>query len=163
MTTRNEETTTGEAIAENRPQDNNRTINQRWNNNRTSTSFYSSDRDFVGTSPKIGGIICLPAETHIVAKVSYTRFKELMAVYVVKNYRDTVEIAVAIRNGNDPLAEFDVNFKPDPYLKVQAGTVDELILRETVKDYLQRRRNIESNLTKMFSLIWGQCTKVYKP
>ena len=55
--------------------------------------------------------------------------------------------------------EFEEIYKPGAKTKIEPGSVDKLIFKEQVKDYILRRRNIENNIIKVYTLIWGQCTE----
>ena len=46
----------------------------------------------------------------------------------------------------------------EPSAKPEAGLVDEMILLEEVKDYVARVHAVNTNINKVYALVWGQCT-----
>ena len=71
-----------------------------------------------------------------------------------------LEAANSVKDGSDPMSEFEDRYNPEAKKKIKPVSIDELILKEKVKEYIIRRRNIENNIIKLYSLIWGQCTEV---
>ena len=82
------------------------------------TVIHKLIKKFMGAMPEIGGVVCLPLETHIQARVEYV----ILSNYAVKNFKDAVEIANAIQNGSDPVNKFDKKNKlANPETKLEEG------------------------------------------
>ena len=75
----------------------------------------------------------------------HVSFNDLLRNYVVKKYPDMLEVANIIKDGSDAMNEFEERYKPKTNTKIEPGSVDELILKDQVKHYIFRRRNIENN------------------
>ena len=56
------------------------------------------------------------------------------------------------------MVEYDKKYSPKMTVKPEAGSIEEMILREEVKEYVSRKRNMMANVNKIFAIIWGQCT-----
>ena len=133
-----------------------RPVNRRpYRNDRSGTA----DKYFKGTTPDIGGIVWTSVETHIEAKVSFTKFKDLLTNYIVKTMPDSTEIINSLTDGSDPVGAFE---KKNAALLTgnapQPGTIADMVLKEEIKSYVARKRNITANVHKLFAIIWGQCT-----
>lgn len=139
----------------------NKTPNKYEGNKFTRHRGTENDKDFAGATPEIGGILCVPAETHLNKRVGFVRFKDLLATYIVKSMKDGVLIVTALDKNLDPVAEFDRNFRErmSKGTAPTAGTIEDMILREEVKEFVTRKRGLEMNITKIFALVWGQCTE----
>ena len=92
-------------------------------------------------------------ETHIKSTVGFFVFKDLLSNYVVKKYPNTLAVANNIKDGSNPMNEFKEMCKPEAKTKIELGSVDELILKEQMKDYIVRSMNIENNIIKVYTLI----------
>ena len=53
----------------------------------------------------------------------------------------------------------DEHMPKDPVFKPEAGSVKEMLLKEEVKGYYERKRLAISNLKKIYALVWGQCSE----
>ena len=84
------------------PQQRNEWVMRNPRNNNQGT-YTRTDRDFEGLTPEIGGVLTLPAETYIAKRVEYTKFRELLTNYLVKNFKESMEVANAIKTLRDPL------------------------------------------------------------
>ena len=80
--------------------------------NRNKYRYNATGRDFKGATPKIGGVLCAPSETHVSEKVSYSKFKDLLNNYIVKHMRNAKEIIGSLENGADPVDEFEGGVEP---------------------------------------------------
>lgn len=56
---------------------------QTWRHTRNDQNG-RNDRDFLGSTPDMGGVLCLPVENHIVWRVNFIKFQELLCNYLVK-------------------------------------------------------------------------------
>ena len=77
---------------------------------------YSNDRNFKGMTPELGGVLALPAETYVQARVTFTKFQELLSTYLMKTFGNimTPEVIKAIREMTDPVGAFTLAHKPTP-------------------------------------------------
>ena len=127
---------------------------------RSRANQFSGESNFDGATKEIGGVLCLPAETHIKARVGYNKFRDLLRTYIAKHFRDAVEIANAVQTLVDPVQAFNDKHRPEePIKKPESGSIDEMIMREVVKDYVIRLKGVQANVTKMYAIIWGQCSE----
>ena len=53
----------------------------------------------------------------------------------------------------------DEHMPKDPVFKPEAGSVKEMLLKEEVKGYYERKKLAISNLKKIYALVWGQCSE----
>ena len=44
------------------------------------------DWNFKGMTPELGGVLVLPAETYVQARVTFTKFQELLSTYLMKAF-----------------------------------------------------------------------------
>ena len=134
--------------------ENSTNIQQFWNNY---TSLSTMNSYFAGTTPEKGEVLWLTAETHVTKRLGYTKFRYILSNYVVKNMRDSVEIVYTLHNQKDPVTECVNKYAPkllgDNPAKV---LIEEMILKEDIKEYVVRKRNILSNLNMISSLVWGK-------
>ena len=72
--------------------------------------------------------------------------------------KDPVEIVQALIKNTDPVEEYEKKYAPMMVAKPEARSIEEMILREEVKEYVSRKRNMMANVNKIFAIIWGQCT-----
>ena len=70
-----------------------------------------------------------------------------------------LEVANSIKDERNPMSEFEERYKPESKTKIEPGSVEKLILKDKVKDHIIRKISIENNITKVYTLIWGQCTE----
>ena len=76
-----------------------------WNYPRGS----ACNKEFKGASPKIGGVLCAPAETHIDARGGYLKFIDLLNNYIFKHMMNAVEIVALLEKGINPVSQFEKN------------------------------------------------------
>ena len=75
--------------------------------NKNQGTYTRTDRDFDGSTPEIGGVLTLPAETYISIIVGCTKFRELLTNYLVKNFKESMEVENTIKTLRDPLDIFE--------------------------------------------------------
>ena len=83
------------------------TGNTRQGSWRSRANQFTGERNFDGATKEIGGILCLPAETHIKAPVGYNKFRDLLRTYIAKNFRDAVEITNSVQTLVDLVQAFN--------------------------------------------------------
>ena len=89
-----------------------------------------SNKDFEGTTPQLGGVLCTKSENHIKDRVGYEKFKDLLSNYIVNTMKDPVEIVQALSKNTDPMVEYDKKYPPKMVVKPEAGSIEEMILRD---------------------------------
>ena len=112
---------------------------------------------FMGTTPEIGVGACVPTKTHVIKCVGYIKFRDMFSNNVVNHTRDSVEMVYYIQHQKD-LVTYCVN-KCTPKLsgnRPEKSSVEEIILKEEIKEYIARKRNILSTVNKIFALVWGK-------
>ena len=67
--------------------------NSRQGSWRARVNQFTGESNFDEATKEMGGILCLPAETHIKARVGYNKFRDLLRTYIAKHFRDAAEIA----------------------------------------------------------------------
>ena len=72
--------------------------------------------------------------------------------------KDPFEIVQALIKNTDPVEEYEKKYAQMIVAKPEAGSIEEMILQEEVKEYVLRKRNMMANVNKIFAIIWGQCT-----
>ena len=120
-----------------------------------------SERNFVGQTPEIGGVLALKGEANISNRVYYDKFKELLANYVLKELNEPGDVVCAINDMEDPLVRYEKLNNPPGITqeeKQNMDAVDMMILQEKVKDYHKGTKMMVSNMKKMYTYVWGQCT-----
>ena len=110
---------------------------------RVGNSGRAVDSGFVGTTPEIRGVLCLPVETNVKARVGYNKFRDLLKTYIAKHFKDAAKIASAVETLKNPVSVFDKIHTPkNPAKQPKPGSVEELILKEEAKELVSRRRAV---------------------
>ena len=120
----------------------------------------NADKTFEGVTPEIGGVLGLPTEGYMTKRVTFEKFQELMITYAVKKYTEaaSTEISEAIRDLKDPVNLYVTNKMPKIDAKIEKDSVEEMILKEEVREFVRVKNMVISSVNKLFALIWGQCT-----
>ena len=64
-----------------------------------------------------------------------------------------------VQNMEDPKASFNAKNEPKYLNKaVSKSEVKKAILATRVRQYIQRKSRLFSNMNKIYGIIWGQCT-----
>ena len=112
---------------------------------------------FNGIMPEIGGTLVLQAETHIRSRVTVNKFKDMLGIYIVKNFKESVYVINALKEGTDPIIQFNKDNRPaDPTTAPAHGSIEEMILKEEVKEYVMRLCLVKEGVNKVYELVWGQ-------
>lgn len=127
--------------------------NNNWNGD---TIISGTDQDdFEGDTPGLGVVLGLKHQK-MTKKVHFDIFRDKLAHYVKQELKNSSDIFCIIK-------DFTVTTisKPKPF------TADELkdgmnksIHDEHIKVYVKRETTLGENLTKLYSIIWGQCTAI---
>ena len=115
-------------------------------------------RFFEGAEPKIGGILGFKAE-RIDKKNTYEKFKEKLINYVGREFKNADDILPMLREGINPQTDFETKHLPKPLSTADANNeIKKALLKERIKMYIARESQLEENVTKLYNIIWGQCT-----
>ena len=124
-----------------------------------------TDKYFVGQTPAIGGVLALQGETHVQKRVTFDRFRELLCNYIAIELQEADNITCLVQDFKDPIQEFEKD-KPkmptndegkEKELK-DLSPIDQMILKEEVKNYSTSVKLIKTNIQRVYGMIWGQCT-----
>jgi len=79
--------------------------------------------------------------------------------YVGCEFKNADDILPILREGTDPKADFETNHLPKPLSAGDASNeIKNAILKERIKMYIARESQLDENVTKLYNVIWGQCT-----
>jgi len=93
-------------------------------------------------------------------KVTFVTFCEKTHIYVMKELKNGESIVYILTDSNaDILKNFEDANKPSVLAKEEKKSfVDQDIYREEVKIYVKDLKVVKSNLKKVYSLVYGNCT-----
>ena len=131
-----------------------------YNKTMNHQAYLNANKTFEGVTPEIGGVLGLPTEGYMTKRVTFEKFQELMVTYAVKKYTEaaSTEISEAIRDLKDPVNLYVTNKMPKIDAKIEKGSVEKMILKEEVREFVRVKNMVISSVNKLFALIWGQCT-----
>ena len=117
--------------------------------NRPSGTNTVTPKDFVGTTPQIGGVLGLRSE-NVSKKLNYDNFCEKLGIYVMNKLKSGETVVVVTKNYDaDVINIFKTKHKPSELTaEEKKSTVDLNIHREEIKDYLKELKILKSNLKK---------------
>ena len=126
---------------------------------RPNTAFTTTPKDFEGATPKIGGVLALRNE-NVAKKVNYDAFCEKLGIYVMNEFKSGENVVEVARNQNtDIISLFVKDNKPiELNEEEKKSTIDVEIKKEEIKDYVKDLKLMKSNLKKIYSLVYGNCT-----
>ena len=133
---------------------------RKFRNNRVGQAYGNADKYFEGVTSEIGGVLGLSTENYVNKKVNFDKFQELLITYVIKKYSEaaTTEISEAIRELKNPVELYVDRKMPKMDTKIESGSIEEMILKEEIREYVRTKNLVMSCVTKLYALIWGQCT-----
>ena len=142
----------------NNPTSSRSNMNRGRNNRSTNNIMQSSEgASFEGACPDIGGILGLRSE-RINKKLPFSVFTEKLADYVGAEIKYGRDLETCIKLMQDPRKGFEERHKPPP-LTVEEPTFDDKYLQqEKLKRYITRETHLEENISKVYSIVWRQCT-----
>lgn len=115
-------------------------------------------RDFVGDTSDIGAVIALKNEK-ISKKAPFAMFREKLADYVIKTLTHPDDVFKIIKKMEDPEAKFEKEHMPTDLTNEEAKSMaKKSIFEQKCKLYVAREQTMKSNKSKIYSLIWGQCS-----
>ena len=119
----------------------------------------STPRDFEGATPLVGGILGLRSE-NMIKKVNYDQFCEKLYIYIVNNFKNGDAIVEVTRNCSATIIDdFIVTHKPKELSdEDKKSDIEVEIKREEIKEFVKGLSLVKSNLKKLYSLVYGNCT-----
>ena len=119
----------------------------------------STPRDFEGATPLVGGILGLRSE-NMIKKVNYDQFCEKLYTYIVNNFKNGDAIVEVTRNCSAPIIDdFIVTHKPKELSdEDKKSDIEVEIKREEIKEFVKGLSLVKSNLKKLYTLVYGNCT-----
>ena len=112
---------------------------------------------FEGACADVGAVMGLRTEK-ITKKVPFSVFQSKMADYVITTIRYGSDVERTLRYLEDPFEHFVERHKPSP-LTMPAPTFDDKFMQqERIKAFVSRENMLRDNCTKVFGLVWRQCT-----
>ena len=128
--------------------------------NRSGNAVMSTSKDFDGATPKIGGVLALRSE-NVTKKLNYDMFCEKLGTYIMNEFKNGDAVVEVTKDHDfDAIGGFETDNKPvELSADEKKSTVDVEIHKEEIKEYVKDLKTIKSNLKKMYSLIYGNCTE----
>ena len=128
--------------------------------NRMPSVHTSTNRCFEGVTPKLGAVLALCSE-NMNKKVSYDRFLEKLAIYVVNELKNGVSLVEVSKNPNAKTIEnFEKENKPKELRdEDKKSTVDIETHKEETKECVKDLKLLKSNLKKFYGIVFGNCTE----
>ena len=139
-------------------QNNNYNNKKKSNNNAVFQGQGSDSNNFEGADPDAGVVLGLRAE-RIKKKVSFDVFTEKISDYIIREYDHGRDIKPVFTKLQLPHEAFKRKHKPKGLSSEEAKDDAEVKMQEQrYKMYISRELQLEDNLSKAYSLVWGQCT-----
>ena len=133
-------------------------FNTRSNNGRT--TYDPALKSFEGAEPEVGGVLCLPSEK-VDKRVTFDEFRIKVGQYVDRNYDNPDDVGIVLEEMDDPTPLYK-STKPTALTENEkkSSEADELKIEYgyRLKKWVDRGDRLKVNLSKIFSLIVGQCT-----
>ena len=127
---------------------------------RPNNTVSSVQKDFEGATPSIGGILALRSE-NVTMKVNFDKFCEKLETYIMKEFKGGEYVVDVLKEpGKDIIEAYKKTSKPaDLTTEEKKSDVEVEIKKEEIKEYVKQVHTIKSNLKKIYSLIFGNCTE----
>ena len=139
-------------------QNNNNNNKKKGNNNGVFQGQGSDSNNFEGADPNAGVVLGLRAE-RIKKKVPFDVFTEKVWDYIVREYKHGRDIKSVFTKLQLPHEAFKRKHKPKGLSSEEEEDDAEVKMQEQrYKMYILRESQLEDNLSKAYSLVWGQCT-----
>ena len=102
----------------------------------------------------------ITSQKNVTKHVGYIKSRDMLSNYIVKHMIYSVEIVYALQHQKYPVTQYVNNYA----LKLLGDTlakvlIEEMILKDKIKEYFVRKRNILSNVNTIFALVWGKCSE----
>ena len=120
----------------------------------------STLRNFEGSTPNIGGVLALRSE-NVTKKVNYDKFCEKLRSYIMREFKGGEYVVDILKDPSVDIAdEYRKSSKPTDLTSAEKSSdVEVEIKKEEIKEYVKQLNTIKSNLKKIYSLIFGNCTE----
>ena len=131
---------------------------------RQTRNITNNPTNYSGQCEDIGCLLALRSE-RFDKKVQFQVFMEKMGNYVISNLKDGGDIQCVFHELKDPTEKFLLTHKPVKLPQDELGGVDEVdkgIYKEEVKQFVQRKINLQRNIKKSYGLVLGQCSSGLK-
>ena len=128
--------------------------------NNRSGPVSSTPRDFEGATPKIGGILTLHSE-NMTKKVNYDQFCEKLYIFIMNVFKNGDSVVEVTRNPSANIVEdFKTLHKPNKLTDEEKEShIETEIKKEEIKEFVKNLNTVKSNLKKIYSLVYGNCTE----
>lgn len=119
----------------------------------------NSSRNFQGATPKIGGVLGLRSE-NVTEKVAFDVFCEKVSIYVMTEFKNGENVVEVLKDHDTKVIDdFQKGNKPEELTEEEKkSTIDVEIKKEEIKEYVKDLELIKSNLKKLYTVIFGNCT-----
>ena len=154
----NTEATANNDSGSNHTNRNSRRNDNNSNRNNANNTTTPNGKSFQGRIPSVGAVLALKHE-RIDKKTSISVFLEKLSGYAFSTYDDGELLAPFFTDQKDPLSSFNTTHKPVALTDDQKKSeIETEIHKEEIKMFVVRRKNLQGNMVKLYSTVWGQCS-----
>ena len=122
-------------------------------------NFDQAMKNFRGSTEDIAATLSLPNE-RVSSDRGFDHFAEELELYVLKEFTNGRDVVTIITDLVDPTQAF-INNMPAPVFdaaQVQANPMMSMVNEQMAKQFAISINTLKTNITKIYSLVWGQCT-----
>ena len=130
------------------------------NTRRSSNNNNEYLKNFKVSTPEIGAVISLPTE-RVSNDKGFDHFKDTLENYILKNLSNATDVLPLLKNLQDPTIDFVKNNMPAPHFTEEEIKIDAMkkaVNDQIAKQFAIRIGTLNTNVTKIYGYIWGQCT-----
>jgi hypothetical protein len=149
----NENTNNGAEDGNNNNNNNDRNNDKTTNNNQNRFLY-----NLKGEVPSVGATLGTHNEQGE-RKDRFKNFQDKLAAYIKREYEYPEDIVVAIKDIKDPLPFVESKMPTALTRDDISNPIKVKILDEKIKKYVNREETVISNKIKLYSLVWGQCSR----
>ena len=126
---------------------------------RRENNIIHVSKTYEGDTPEIGAVLALQNE-NVDKKANFSVFCERIGTYIMKEYKNGEDVVAVTKDITvDIVDTFKTEKKPDNLTAAEKRSeVDVEIKKEEIKAYVRDLKTLESNLKKIYSLVFGNCT-----
>lgn len=126
--------------------------------NRKNVYVDTSNQKFEGAQPSVNAVLGVKLE-RMDLKVSFDAFRDKIENFILQNYKNGDFVIPVVRDMKDPLPIYKATKKPTSFSEEELeDPVNAGIQQQKIKNYVLQEAELESNLNKVYALIWGQCS-----
>ena len=118
----------------------------------------STQKDFTGMTPDVGGILALANEKGIIKRTDMDSFLKLMGDYTVAKIKNGGLIYGILTTGNDPLPALEAAIQDPSTIANSASDMVKRVFLEDRKRAQDKVENAKTALQALYGAIKGQCT-----